>query len=182
MQEPTKYIEVPKVDPKTAATQMATLRDVAVPPPVSWRPQTAGWYILGALVLAAVAWLAWRWYRRWLANRYRRDALAALGALEPALGNPAERMAALRQIATIVKRTQLSETQRSVVASLSGTVWLESLDKSGTRHRFSAPPLDMLGELSSATDETLAKINSKDIATLTDALRQWVGASHAGIR
>ena len=126
---PVEYIEVPKVDAKTAATLMASLRDVAVPPPVSWRPQTAGWYVVGALLLAGLLWMALRQYRRWQAQRYRRDALSALQALEPALADPARRVVALRQMAELVKRTQLSETERQAVASLSGVVWLKALDK-----------------------------------------------------
>jgi hypothetical protein len=176
---PVEYIEVPKVDAKTAATQMASLRDVAVPPPVSWRPQTAGWYVVGALLLAGLLWMALRQYRRWQAQRYRRDALSALQALEPALADPARRVVALRQMAELVKRTQLSETERQAVASLSGVVWLKALDKGWPRHGFTTPPLNVLADLSSATDETLSSMPAGQVTALVAALRRWVGASHA---
>jgi hypothetical protein len=182
MQEPQQYIEVPKVDGKTAATQMASLRDVTVPPPVSWRPQTAGWYVVGALLLAGLAWIAWRQVRRWQANRYRREALAALQALESALADSTRRPQALRALAEIVKRTQLSEMDRQAVASLSGATWLDALDRSWPHHGFSTPAVRRLGELSSATDETLARMPAADVTALVVTVRAWMGAPHAGVR
>ncbi|WP_270806454.1 DUF4381 domain-containing protein [Aeromonas sp. QDB62] len=57
------------------------LQDVTVPDAISWQPQTAGWLLL-ALLLGALA-LLWLYHRvqRWWQQRYRREALAALRAL-----------------------------------------------------------------------------------------------------
>ena len=134
---------------------------------------------VGALLLAGLLWMALRQYRRWQAQRYRRDALSALQALEPALADPARRVVALRQMAELVKRTQLSETERQAVASLSGVVWLKALDKGWPRHGFTTPPLNVLADLSSATDETLSSMPAGQVTALVAALRRWVGASHA---
>ena len=77
------------------AASLANLHDIVVPPPVSWWPLAWGWYLLGALLLAALAWGLVRW-RRWrLANRYRDLALAELDDLSDAIGDPASRTGAL---------------------------------------------------------------------------------------
>ena len=51
----------------------AQLHDIVVPEPVSWMPQTAGWYILLALLVLGSAYIAYRGYRRAKANRYRKS-------------------------------------------------------------------------------------------------------------
>ena len=98
------------------------LREIPLPVPVSYAPQTIGWYIVGALLVAGLAWLAVRWHRSWRANRYRRAALAELCAAG-ARGQPGHALPAL------VKRTALSFAPREEVAGLSGDRWLEFLDR-----------------------------------------------------
>ncbi|MFB2864677.1 DUF4381 domain-containing protein [Aeromonas sp. MdU4] len=57
------------------------LHDVAVPEAISWQPQTAGWLLL-ALLLGSLV-LLWIYHRVqiWWQQRYRREALAALRAI-----------------------------------------------------------------------------------------------------
>jgi hypothetical protein len=181
MQEPKKFIEVPKVDAKTAAVEMAGLRDVTVPPSVSYWPQTAGWYVLAALLAALVAWALWRGFRRWQAMAYRRDALSALDRIGPRLADAAGRPAALREVAAIVKRTQLEELPRASIAPLSGATWrtqLESAD-GGT---LDADATRLLVEVSSAKDAVLAAIPSGQVDALVASVRLWLGGRHARVR
>ncbi|MBO9406274.1 DUF4381 domain-containing protein [Shimia sp. R9_1] len=97
------------------------LAEVPEPAPVSMIPQTVGWAVLaGALGLALLGW-AWRIWRHYQANAYRREALAALDAA-------ASDAAA---ISTILKRAALTAYGRTSVAALSGDDWLRFLDKTG---------------------------------------------------
>ena len=66
-------------------TLAAQLHDIVVPEPVSWMPQTAGWYIVLALLVLGSAYIAYRAYRRARANRYRKDALGELARIEQQL-------------------------------------------------------------------------------------------------
>jgi hypothetical protein len=182
MAQSKKFIEVDKVDPKVAATEMAGLQDVLTPPPVSWRPQTIGWYVLGALIVAGAVWLMWHAWRQWQARRYRREAIAELNALAAALQDPPRRPAALRALADLVKRTQLSELPRRDVASLSGRAWREALSPSGRRDSLPDEPAGLLVQLSSARDEWLAGLSTRDTTSLVSAVRQWVLKHHAGAR
>jgi hypothetical protein len=95
------------------------LVDAPAPPPVSLAPQTPGWLVVGALVLAGLAALAWLWRARHRRAAFRREALAALSRVGD---DPVA-------IAEILRRAALVAHGRAAVAGLSGTQWLEFLDQ-----------------------------------------------------
>lgn len=101
------------------------MHDPVLPLPVAWWPQTPGWWIVLAwLVLVAMV-LAWRGYQHHRQNRYRRDALTLLGAIESRVQeNPAQ---AAVHIATLLKRTALAAYPRGQVAQLYGDEWADFL-------------------------------------------------------
>ncbi len=102
------------------------IQEVLPPEPVSWWPQTSGWLVAVALLLAWLAWRGWRAWRRWQRDRYRREALAALASVG---GDPAAR---LQAIAAILKMAALAAYPRREVAPLSGDAWLAWLESRGT--------------------------------------------------
>ena len=110
--------------------QLEGLHDIALPEPVSWMPQTIGWYVVGAVIVGLAVWAAVAYYRRRRANRYRRAALAELADIETTLADPARHSAALGAIPVLVKRVALSFTPRDKIASLTGDPWLQWLDAS----------------------------------------------------
>ncbi|AGW91951.1 DUF4381 family protein [Cupriavidus sp. DF5525] len=83
---------------------MAQLADVALPAPPSWAPQTIGWPVAGALLLAALAWAGWGTWRRYRANRYRREALAEVDWFDPATRQPAHSEAAAVKVVVTAAR------------------------------------------------------------------------------
>lgn len=64
-----------------ATYMLRDLHDVTVPPPIHWLPQTTGWLLL--VLIAGSLVLLWLYHRAqiWWRQRYRREALAALRAL-----------------------------------------------------------------------------------------------------
>lgn len=54
------------------------LRDIHLPPPVSWWPPAPGWWILALLAAFSCLMLGYRLRRRWQEQHYRREANAAL--------------------------------------------------------------------------------------------------------
>ena len=86
---------------ESAANPLDQLRDIHLPEPVSWWPLAPGWWILiiGGGVLSA--WLIHYLYRRYRANRYRRQALQQLKQLQ-LTGNPQQQ---LRELFELLKRT-----------------------------------------------------------------------------
>lgn len=115
---------------------LANLRDLALPAPVPWWPLGPGWWILAAGLAATCTVAAWRIWRRFEANAYRRDAQRQLdgiarrveaGMLDCAAGD----------LAAVLKRAALAAFPREQVASLTGAAWLSFLDRTGSTTAFS---------------------------------------------
>jgi hypothetical protein len=154
-------------------TSLQRLHNIVVPPPVPWWPPAPGWYWLMAFGTVILLLLALRIFIWWQHNRYRREALAELARQEPALCDPATRTAALATIAELLKRAALSAFPRAEVASLTGPVWFEFLDRTGRTLGFSqsvGPLLEGMvydPRLAESVDETKAR----EIAVLA---RHWL--------
>lgn len=126
-------MEPDKAAPLDPLTKVAlqSLKDIAVPQPVSWLPQTWGWALVAVLFALAVVAILIRRVRLYRANAYRREALGLLGAIEDKLKNPDERDQALRDLAEVLKRTALAGWGRADVAALSGAAWVAFLEEHG---------------------------------------------------
>jgi Domain of unknown function (DUF4381) len=111
------------------------LHDFYQPPPPAWTPQTAGWYVVFAIVGVLVLWLVVRSARKWYANRYRREALRELATASPA------------EFSVLLKRTALAAWPRAQVASLSGTEWLAFLNQTSLQEEFLQRPGNQIEEV-----------------------------------
>lgn len=97
------------------------LAEVPAPEPVSMTPQTPGWVVLGAVLVAVLLWLARRWWLHYQANAYRR---AALNELKDAGGDAAT-------ISAVLKRAAIAAYGRTEVAALTGSEWQAFLNRTG---------------------------------------------------
>ena len=115
------------------------LRDIHLPPAVSWWPPAPGWWALAALVcvLGIGGILALRRRRRPPTPGER--ALDELRALEER-GSEFDPTASTRSLSTLLRRTCLSCYPRSEVAGLIGEGWLQFLDAILGGRRFSEGP------------------------------------------
>ena len=68
--------------------RMWGLKEIPLPEPVSWWPQTPGWWLLAAVIVMLVLWRLWAWRQRYRRNAYRRAALAELVMPPFSLGEP----------------------------------------------------------------------------------------------
>ena len=100
------------------------MHELVRPEPVSWMPQTPGWWIVITWLIAVIMILAWHRYQAWRRNRYRREALAMLRSIET---NPIDERQIAGQIAILLKRTALAAYPREQVAQLYGSEWAEFL-------------------------------------------------------
>jgi hypothetical protein len=100
-------------------SDLSNLRDIVVPPAVTFWPPAPGWWVVGAacLVGAGIAVAAVVRHRR--RNAYRRAALRELETVDA------------RDISPLLKRAALMAFPREQVASLSGPAWLAFLDRTG---------------------------------------------------
>ncbi|KQV10599.1 alpha-2 type XI collagen [Pseudomonas sp. Root329] len=80
------------------------LKEIALPAPVSYAPQTWGWWVLFCLLVIAVLLVSARRYWQWRRDRYRREALVRLVELQ----NSDNQLNALRELPELLKRVALS--------------------------------------------------------------------------
>ena len=135
------------------------LRDIVEPGPVSWWPPAAGWWMVFALLAAAVVAFAWRAWRTWRANSYRRSALRELASATE-----------VEQIADILKRTALVAYPRTEVAALSGTTWSQWLGQT-SQQDVSSHVTDSL------TRGVFGTGDAADTAQLASFVADWI-ANH----
>jgi hypothetical protein len=154
--------------------QLELLRDIALPEPIGWAPQTVGWWILLALIVAAGVAAAILIRRRRRAGLYRRMALAELERIEAAMTDPGAGRSAAAELPALVKRTALAVFPRGEVASLSGDSWLRFLDESYGGKGFSAGPGKLLPSLAYAPTDSPAAPSGDSLRELTELLRDWI--------
>ncbi|WP_223448740.1 MULTISPECIES: DUF4381 domain-containing protein [Pseudomonas] len=80
------------------------LKEMALPAPVSYAPQTWGWWALLALLIVTLVVLGARRYWQWRRDRYRREALVRLEELQQRSND----LSALRELPELLKRVALS--------------------------------------------------------------------------
>lgn len=107
---------------------MELMHGLSEPEPVSWMPETPGWWILLGWFLAVLILFGRHIVLRRRANRYRRRAEKALGKI--AAGAATDPAAAAASISTLLKHTALTAYPRIEVASLHGDDWAKFLCKS----------------------------------------------------
>jgi len=150
------------------------IKEIVLPEPVSYVPQAVGWWILLGIVGLLFAWWIYRRYMKWRGSRYRRQALMELVLIEQQLGRKSERVSALAAISALIKRTAIEAFGRSNVAELSGHLWLEFLDRTGSTNSFSQGPGRLLPEFAYAKQETINEMSKETIDNVLVLVKDWI--------
>jgi hypothetical protein len=158
-----------------ATAGLEKLHDILLPDPVSWAPQTIGWYVvLGLILLLASLWVHGS-VRHFSENRYRRLALVDLSAIERTLQQPEARAAALAALPGLLKRTALSGFPRVEVAALSGRDWLAFLDETmGGGKAFTEGEGRVLPLLAYAPAPRIEELSGDAAQRLVRLARRWI--------
>ncbi|WP_233236850.1 DUF4381 domain-containing protein [Bordetella sp. LUAb4] len=145
------------------------LRELPLPAPVSYWPQTWGWAVLALAVLALGLYALVAWMRRRRRDLYRRQALAELARIQEAVSRQA---LAARQLPDLLKRTalaaQASGTSRQGIANRQPDVALPFPEDSGR----------LLATLAYAPDAALRELDPAVLDQLFDASRRWIEHHH----
>jgi hypothetical protein len=149
-----------------AGNPLAGLQEIPLPDPISYAPATAGWIVVGALLLALLVYLAWRAAKRWRANAYRRAALAELATIE--------KTTSLGALPALLKRTAIAATSRDEVAGLSGQEWLRFLDRTLGGESFTRGHGQLLTRIAYRTQLQFDDIPRDDVAQLLQLSRRWI--------
>jgi hypothetical protein len=161
----------------TSTSTLGHLHDIVFPEPVSWVPQTVGWWAALVLVGLLLGWVGYATYNRWQANRYRRLALNQLRQIEAELCTLDRRVTALLELPVLMKQTVLACWKRSDVASLTGEDWLRFLDESYCGKGFTQGPGRLLPTLAYSPPSTLhqlSNIGSDEVKKLIVLIREWI--------
>ncbi|SEI47135.1 DUF4381 domain-containing protein [Achromobacter sp. NFACC18-2] len=150
------------------------LRELPLPAPVSYWPQTWGWAVLALLLAVVAGGLALRGLRRWRRNRYRREALSELGQIEAAAASDP---LAARGLPALLKRTALAaQAPGGKAAPLTGEAWAAWLARNG-------PPLPgdgahLLATLAYGPDAAVRTLDPAEVRRLLAAARHWMERHH----
>ncbi|MDK4742520.1 DUF4381 domain-containing protein [Rhizobium sp. CNPSo 3464] len=163
----------PTTDPMTEIA-LRSLRDIAVPPPVSWMPQTWGWAVLATILVVVLLVVFLRWLKAYRANAYRREALAQLAEIEEKIRDPVARGDGLRELAALLKRVMLAGWGRPAVAEIAGAAWVRFLSEHGDEKASTA--------LERLLDDLEYHGNAEPPPDVVDqavpAARSWIGHHH----
>ena len=159
---------------EAAAQALEGLHDIVVPAAVAWTPQTVGWYVLLAAMLAIGGRVVVVRRRRHIANRYRREALDVLAVIENDVGIPELRAGALARLPALLKRVALSVVSRAEAASLTGEKWLAFLDAGYGGDGFTRGTGRLLPTLAYGSSGDLEAISDQQASDLLELTRLWI--------
>ena len=144
------------------------LRDIHLPPAISWWPPAIGWWILAVLIPLCL-YLGYRWYKyitRKTALKFAKKHLIALRKNEQLPKR--EKLVAL---SSLMRRAAVSLYPRADVASLTGEDWLNFLDESIPNRGFNSDTGWLL------TDALYSQnIDTQYLAPLINLCENWLNA------
>ena len=115
---------------------LAQLKDIHLPPPVSWWPPAPGWWLLALLVLGGMVWAVVWLRRRAAAPNLKREALAALEQIETDWRSHQDGSRLAAELSALLRRVAISLYPGTDVAGMTGAAWLRWLDEKLGGHDF----------------------------------------------
>lgn len=151
---------------------LSQLRDIHLPPPVSWWPPAPGWWAVATLVLLLIVLTTWLLSRH-RRNRWRRQALAALAQLRST-----DDALLLRELSVLLRRIAIGRFPQQEVAALTGDAWLAFLDHTlgddGSAFRAGPGRALAAGPYAAAVDI--------DASALLNLCERWIRQLPGGVR
>ena len=147
---------------------LANLKDIHLPPAISWWPPAPGWWILGIIIFSIFIFIIIILYRIYKRRMPKVEALRILKNLQRQSSKNNNELKKLRELSQLLRRTALSIYSQEEVASLQGTEWLEFLDKTGQTNVFTKGHGKIFGE-------DIFKLNPKfDLEDLFLVVSKWL--------
>ena len=150
---------------------LVNLKDIHLPPPVSFWPPAPGWWILAVLLISSLFIGSVWFYRQHKKRKPKTEALRILKDLQILYQNSKDEVVSLRNLSNLLRRTALTFYDNDEVASLQGSSWLEFLDKTGKTKEFSQGAGKVLG------NEVFQQKVNPDMNALFPLVKKWISSS-----
>ena len=125
---------------------LTNLKDIHLPPSVSFWPPAPGWWLLAVLFVLLTVFCVWWLRRRYEGSRHKVEVLRILKELQLQYDESPAALTTLRTLSQLLRRTALSFSKQEDVASLQGNDWLKFLDKTGNTTEFTKGVGKIFGE------------------------------------
>lgn len=119
------------------------------PNPVAFTFDTLGWKILAALLLLAALAGLFFWIKRYIKNKYRREALKRITPT-----------ASVQEVLVVLKQVSLTTYGRAKTAELYGPDWFTFLDKTSKHVNFSPISEEILQAVYCGTNPKASTLKS----------------------
>jgi hypothetical protein len=146
------------------------LRDLHLPDMVGWWPLAPGWWVLIGLAACGLLYLVWRAWQQFQKNAARRRALSQLRYLKAEYSWTGDAISLGIKLSELLRRAMLAYAPRDEVAGLTGTSWLEWLDRGLPEKTFADGPGRDIESLPYRKPD--ADAGDVDIDGLIEAVRQ----------
>ena len=150
---------------------LVNLKDIHLPPAVSFWPPAPGWWILSVLFISSIFFGGLWFYKRYKKKKPITEALRILKNLQIHHENSKDEVKSLRNLSNLLRRTALTFYEHDAVASLNGSSWLEFLDKTGNTQDFSKGVGKVLG------NELFQQKVKPDMNALFPLVKKWISSS-----
>ena len=144
---------------------LAALRDVHLPPAVSWWPPAPGWWVILFIILALLTLLFWYIVLTRKNRKVSKQANAELEEIEYRFLRSEITEEAFRELAILTRRVVLTLSDDSRVAGLRGKNWVSFLNYIAASH---------LKNLEMLIVYPYLKQVEADPLLLVDDLREWM--------
>ena len=146
------------------------LRDLHLPAMTGWWPLAPGWWILIGLAACGFLYLLWLAFRKYQHNAARREALSQLRYLKAEYSWRGDAISLGLQLSELLRRAMIAYVPRDEVAGLTGTSWLEWLDRGLSDRAFTEGPGRNIESL--PYQKADVDVGNVDIDGLIEAVRQ----------
>jgi hypothetical protein len=143
--------------------------ETSQPESISWWPQTLGWQLLFLFSTFYLLVKGYRRYKKYIANAYRREAIAWIEALPVYQVSKPEVI--FRQLPAILRKTAISAFSRAEVSLLSKDNWELWLDNQCQGSRFTSHCSNLLYRLSYQADHQLS---TEQMMLLQTDILHWI--------
>ncbi len=145
------------------------LRDIHLPPEISWWPPAIGWWLLMLTIPLAI------WFCYWLYKLITKKTAiksAKKQLLQLKQNQQLDNAKKLAQLSMLIRRVAISTANRNECAGLIGQQWLEFLDGSIQGKPFSQGVGKLLGEAVYSNSQP----NEQELSQLLSLCETWLNA------